>query len=230
MKTKKKFHIPHFFTNSQGNISLGALISLLVETSFYQASDVEKNIDTKNKNWFIYRWMIEIKKNIKANDNIEISTIPVGFYKFYAYRDFFVEDNNKTLIKANSIFMLYDDSKNRAIKIPEDYIKAYDSKKVLIKEQKLKRKKEYKNKKSILLRYSDIDTNNHVNNAKYFEFLEDILKERADKIKTIDLIYKNQIKYDDNPVIYYDQSDNFFEFEIRSDQILNTYGRLEFNV
>ncbi|MDO4662543.1 MAG: thioesterase [Tissierellia bacterium] len=230
MKTSKDYYIPHFLCGINKKLKLSSLLGFMIETSVIQSNIAEENLDNEKRHWIVYRWKVIIDEFPKYKDNINITTYPTGFNKFYAYRKFEVKNNDKIIVDSLSEFMLYDTDKNRVIKIPKDYVESYGIHEGKFKEIELSMDKDFDNSIDLDIRYSDIDHNGHVNNSKYVDFFKEVIKEREDDIKYIDITYKNEIKYNEKVKLFYNLNDDFFEFEIRSVDKIKTYGKMYFNV
>ena len=113
------------FCDRYGYLTMRNLASLMFDVSFEQASILEKDIDMAKFRWIAYSWEIDIKKHVKLDDKIEITTIPTHMNRFYAYRDFVVEKNGEILATAKAVFLLMDIERLRPVKILADLVKAY---------------------------------------------------------------------------------------------------------
>jgi Acyl-ACP thioesterase len=104
-------------------------------------------------------------------EKILIRTCPCAMKKFYAYRTFeLLNSKGETLGKAESVWFLLNIEKRRPVRVSEDILSAYgltsnDDKPLEI--ENIKSLENYNYEKQFSVRYSDIDTNRHVNNEKY---------------------------------------------------------------
>ena len=89
---------------------------------------------------------------------------------------------------------LFDLKKMRPIKIPKEIAKAYQKEKAIYEEKSHKYDDEFTNLEKIQIRYADIDTNYHVNNASYMDLLREITKVKDQDIEFINIVYKNEIR------------------------------------
>ena len=107
-------------------------------------------------------------------ETITIKTKPLSFRKFYAFRTFEVLDsNNESILTAESVWMLLDSNKRKPVTINEYLTNTYrvtNSLKNTIKFDKIPDVTRIDHEKKFNVRYDDIDTNQHVNNVKYYSW------------------------------------------------------------
>lgn len=182
------------FCDPYGYLTMRNLASLMFDVSFEQASIVEKDIDMESFRWIAYSWEIDIKRHAKLDDEIEITTIPTHMNRFYAYRDFVVEKNGEILAQAKAVFLLMDIERLRPVKILDDLVKAYGREEEVFTAKDVKLEKDLDFIKDIQIRKADIDTNFHVNNAVYFDYINELSDIFAKDIGYIKLVYRNEIR------------------------------------
>lgn len=227
MRKTKEFEVERFLVNSEGYLKNKYLLSLMFEVSFDQAEEVEDEKIMEDKRWIVYSWDIKIKKPIKAKDKIKITTFAIDMKKFYAYRNFIIERDNEKIVEAYCVFLLFDLKKMRSIKIPKEIAKAYQKEKAIYEEKSHNYGDEFTNLEKIQIRYTDIDTNYHVNNASYMDLLREITKVKDQDIEFINIVYKNEIR--DKKYILGEKSKNKNEISYRfidDDRKIYTYGKI----
>ena len=218
MKYKKKY-------------SIGHLASLMFDVSFEQASFLEKDIDMAKFRWIAYSWEIDIKKYVKLDDKIEITTIPTHMNRFYAYRDFVVEKNGEILATAKAVFLLMDIERLRPVKILDDLVKAYGREEEVFAAKDVKLEKDLDFIKDIQIRKADIDTNFHVNNAVYFDYIEELSDIYAKDIGYIKLVYRNEIRNKESVKALGKKSKDEFSFALEDGSSKTyAYGKIVLDV
>ena len=154
--------------------------------------------------WVIYKYDIEILGEAYILDKLKVTTEAYGFNKFIAYRSFRVVNQKDELIaKGNSIFLLINSKRRRPVRIDGDFYEAYGIPQEEIRELKftnIHKLREPQEERAFQVRYTDIDTNGHVNNVKYIDWLieaipVDIIKEL--KIAGIKIDYLKECFYGD---------------------------------
>jgi medium-chain acyl-[acyl-carrier-protein] hydrolase len=152
----------------------------------------------------IYKWDITIKRYPVLNEKITVKTWPLSFKKFYAYRQYdIIDSKGEVIASADSVWFLIDTNRKRPTKVSNGMYEVYrltDEDKEIADFGQLQGPKKVTTKKVFDVRYSDIDTNKHVNNAKYVDWcietipLEIMLKY---SLKNIKVIYEKETKYGD---------------------------------
>lgn len=203
-KYNKEFTIPYYDCNKFGYIKPKALLEYLVETSSLQSDSMKlgfKELMEKDYGWILSKWKLKILDNPKAMDKIKVQTWTSGFNKFYAFREFnLYGEDEKLIAKASTLWIFMDTEKKRPVRIPAELYSGYD----LIGERNFDEFFNFdtniKMDKSMdfRVRKTDIDYNEHVNNAKYLNwFLEPIPLEIDENylLNEVDIYYKKEIKY-----------------------------------
>lgn len=197
MKEVKEFVIGSFLVNSEGYLKMRNLLGLMFEVSFAQAEKIEDKKLMEDKRWIVYSWDIKLDEPIKAGDRIEIATFSVGMKKFYAYRNFTIKRNDKTIGLAYCVFLLFDLKKLRPIKVPKTLEEAYQSEKAIYLGQNPDYSEGFEFSKKIYIRKNDIDGNYHVNNAAYMDIIREISNIKDQDIGYLKIVYKNEIRKKD---------------------------------
>lgn len=154
--------------------------------------------------WVLYKWDIKIIKYPMYGEKVIVNTEPYSFRKFYAYRKYEVKNAEGEIVAtANSVWFLIDIEKKKPMKIPESMYEAFgltDADNEALDMEKVTLMSEVNYEKEFNVRYSDIDTNRHVNNVKYAEWAVetvplDIVKDY--NLKNIRIVYEKETKYGD---------------------------------
>ncbi|MDQ0151130.1 acyl-[acyl-carrier-protein] thioesterase [Eubacterium multiforme] len=124
--------------------------------------------------WVFYKYDIKMYKYPKYRQKVYVTTMPAGFKKFYAYRNYIVKsEEGELLAEATALFFLINIEKRRPARIFKEYYDMYDQEDDLDKAidmEKIEKPTREDYYKEFQIRYSDIDSNTHVNNAKYIEW------------------------------------------------------------
>lgn len=175
--TEKEYEIQYYEIDYKGRLLIASLMNYLGDIATRQSEEIGIGIDYLKEHgiaWVLYKWSIDMERYPSYGEKIKIRTKPYSFRKFYAYRIFEIIDSNENVIgTANSVWFLIDIKKRKAIRIPENMYKAYGmdkDKNDILDIKKIKPPEKINNEKIFDVRYSDIDTNKHVNNVKYLEW------------------------------------------------------------
>lgn len=203
--TEKEYEIQYYEIDYKKRLLMTSLMQYLGDIATRQSEDLGVGINYLNEHgiaWVLYKWNIHLDKHPLYGEKIKISTKPHSFKKFYAYRTFQITNNNKEVIGwANSVWFLIDVNKRKAIRVKEDMYKAYgidDNKNNVLDIKKISLPSNIDIEKSFQVRYSDIDTNRHVNNVKYLEWAIETIPFHIFTnyvLKDINIIYEKETTY-----------------------------------
>lgn len=157
--------------------------------------------------WLVLAWRIKILKYPEADEYIEIRTWSKKPKGLHAYRSFeIINKNGEKLVLVESSWVLYDLVNRKPIKMTPEMSDGYGViERDAIEEgiSKIKPEKIEGKTLEILVSKRDIDTNNHVNNARYLDFFEEILPEDKE-VKEIEVQYRNQTMLGEKLLLTFD--------------------------
>ena len=160
--------------DGERKLSLTGIINYLQDCSTFQSEDLQVGIDyldQSRKAWWLSSWQIVIGRYPVLGEEIVISTWPYAFKGMYGYRNFTICDKEGNyLVKANSIWFLFDRKQGRPVRAGEAEIQAYRTgvREKLDMEyapRRIELPQDYETAGTILVARHHIDTNHHVNNA-----------------------------------------------------------------
>ena len=180
----KKYTMPYEVAYYDGDITkrmtLPAMLAVVIKTSEEQSDLLGRSAEFVagfGLGWVITNYEIEISRLPVVGEKINVTTQAMSYNKYFCYRNFWIHDqegNECVLIK--STFVLMNKENRKMSSVLEEIIAPYESEKV---------KKIYRNEKidkvenghshTYRVRFFDIDGNQHVNNAIYFNWLLDVL-------------------------------------------------------
>ena len=128
-----------------------------------------------NYTWLLSRLKIKIKSFPVWQDRITISTWPSGAQRLFALRDFQLQDNNnQTVAAAISAWLVLDVEKRRPVRIGPfvEKLRPLEGRHILPDTlDKLPVLEPRTHEKKFVVRYRDLDINQHVNNVSFVEWL-----------------------------------------------------------
>lgn len=173
----KKYEIHYYEVDSKLRCKLSSIINFICDVGTQQSEYLGGGIEYCTKNncaWVFYKYDIKICRYPMFGETISITTQPVGFKKFYGLRKYIIKDAEGNLIgEALALFFLINIEKRRPMRIQREQYDIYGVDGDVdydISMDKLERTEEEQYRKEFNIRYSDIDSNNHVNNVKYVEW------------------------------------------------------------
>ncbi|KYH28073.1 MULTISPECIES: acyl-[acyl-carrier-protein] thioesterase [Clostridium] len=206
--TEKEYEIHYYEADYRKQALMTSLIDYFNDVATFQSEKLGVGIDYMKENnmaWILYKWDINIKEYPKYGEKVIVRTEPCAVKKFYAYRKFYIFNMQKEVIAtASSVWLLIDIREKKPLRVTADLIKAYgldDDNDGILKTDNIIKINEEESSLEFKVRYSDIDTNGHVNNEKYAAWLIesvpiDIVTNRT--LVNMKITYKKETKYGEN--------------------------------
>lgn len=205
VETVRDYYVHYYEVDYKKQCLINSLMNYFEDIAILQSEKLGIGIDYLNENkiaWVLYKWDIKIERYPVYAETVKVRTYPYSFIKFYAYRRYEVIDSNENVIvSGNSMWLLINTETKRPVKIPEHIYDTYglskDNADALEIEDAAPLSK-IDNIKEFEVRYSDIDTNRHVNNVKYVDWsietvpLEIVLNYTLKRLK---VTYKKETTY-----------------------------------
>ena len=222
--TTKEYQIHFYEIDYNRKALITCIINFLSDIAMYQSDELGIGLDwliENNLGWVIYKWDIKMIRYPKINETITVKTWPYSLRKFYAYRQYEILDSEGNIIAtADSIWFLIDIIKRKPTKISDEMYEAYKIDKdcnKLLDFGKIQIPQKVDIEKYFNVRYSDIDANKHVNNAKYIDWCIETVP--------LDVVLKYSLK---NIKVIYEKETNYGEKIKASTQILREENKVTF--
>lgn len=200
-KFTKEFLIPYYDTDPKGVLRPEIVLSYMAETSSWHSDSLgvgHKLLNASGYGWMLNRWEAEFIELPKAKEKAIVKTWTSSFDRFYATREFNMEDERgNLLVKASTQWIFLDMKKKRPIRIPMEIQVKYS----FIEEHGFDGYTDLKPfeaaaGRTITTRKSDIDNNNHVNNIRYIEWMLEKIPDEVSKdkkLKRLAVNYKKEV-------------------------------------
>lgn len=179
------------------------VLNYFQDCSIMDSEMIGKGIDyleVHKRGWMLSSWQIEILKYPRFRQHISVGTWPYDFSGIYGYRNFDIcDEQGDRLVQANSIWCLVDMESGVPVKITDEDAEGYELLEGIDMtpvSRKLPFYGEGEKPTPFAVRRNDIDTNGHVNNAKYIAFAEEYLPEDFTP-KQIKVQYRHAAKHGD---------------------------------
>jgi acyl-ACP thioesterase len=210
--------------DSEGNLTLPALLDYFQDCSTFQSEDLGVGIEflkARNLVWVLASWQIDVLSTPRLLDEVEIGTFPYEFKGFLGYRNFFMRSKDGDyLAKANSLWSLLHIDTGKPAQIPEEVSKAYVREPKLsmdYRPRKILMPEGGKSESPILIKKHHLDTNKHVNNGKYIDMAAAFLPETFHPA-SLRAEYKKQAWLDDILYPYLVTEPSKYMISFRDDQ------------
>ena len=171
-KYSKSYEIRYQDVDYTLKCKLASIMNFLCDIGNSQSEEVGDTIEhlTESKSaWVFYKYDIKINKYPKYRDIITIETQSIGFKKFYAYRGYTIKNSEGELLgEAVALFFFINIDRRRPARIPEEKYELYGEDKNNPRDvdmEDVEKVEKVTNEKQFQIRYSDIDSNGHVNNV-----------------------------------------------------------------
>lgn len=205
---QKEYDIHYYEINFRKELMITSIMNFFQDIFVYASESNGKGIDylkTINSTWMVYGWKIDIYKYPTYNQKIKVKMTPTGYRKSYMNIMFeiFNEEGEK-IVEALSLWVIIDTKRNLPCKnVLENAYEVYglnSNNTKIITMRKIGLPQNVNNEEVFKVGYGDIDTNGHVNNVKYLNWLleslaEDIVKKY--KLSKIEISYKKDAKYNE---------------------------------
>lgn len=170
---EKEYEIHYYEIDYNRRALITSIVDYLGDVATSQSEDLGIGIDYLIENklgWVIYKWNINMYKYPQYNEKIKIKTWPYSIKKFFAFRKHeIVNSKGEVIGNAESIWFLINMERRRPVRVNEHLINVFevDGLESPLEIENINAPSKVDSEKLFNVRYSDIDTNGHVNNTKY---------------------------------------------------------------
>lgn len=170
--------------NTDNRAGLTALLDYLQDCCTFQSEYLGVGpvfLGAHHLAWILGTWQVDVLRYPSMGERLTIYTWPYGLKGFYGLRNFKIEDGSgEIILKANSIWVFLDTQTGKPTRPMKEMYDKYPAEEQLEMEylgRKLPTLPEGEKKPPIHVPRHFIDTNHHVNNAKYILMGEEFLPE-----------------------------------------------------
>ena len=165
-------------------LSLAGVFRLLQEAAIRQANQFEAGtsaMQTRGESWVLNRMSVAVYRYCRYEEELCVETWSSGIRGFKGYRDFRVYDARGNRVIAGSSLWVYVSLKTKSIvRVPREIVAAFPVHDGEIfcpdlEALEFAGPSESARETEFALRYSDVDANDHVNNAVYLDLVQSAL-------------------------------------------------------
>lgn len=175
MAFEKEAVVRYSEVDVNGVITIDAIVDYLQDVVMLHSEVVGmgmRQVKEMGTVWFLSTWQIEILRAPKIYEKIIVKTNPYGFKGFFGNRNVWIEDENgEMLVRANSIWVYLDLHGMVPRRIDEAAAAPYLPLEPMLdmnySSRKIAMPTDFAPLASTPVRYSQLDTNGHVNNCEY---------------------------------------------------------------
>lgn len=202
---RKKYGIHSFQIDSNREAAPVSILQIFEDTAVSHAAHAGLGMDhllAESTGWVLNRWLFQMERYPVLGEEVTVETWPSRFDRFYATREFRIADaDGKLLGRASSLWIYLDAVKKRPLRIPADFARIYE----------LDEARETADSfpdipaagadaPAVLfhVRRRDIDTNGHVNNSRYIDWMlegtpDDLAGEY--QLSRLEVVYRKETGY-----------------------------------
>ena len=217
----KKYVVTSYEVNNKLTLKLNCLFQWFSEIAWEHAKELNvgfEEMETSNIYWVLIGVKTKINKFPKWQDKLTLRTAPTGIKGLYFDREFILNDEkDNVLVEADSKWLIIDRNTLKPLKSVEDdykYLQIKDNTVLDFEFTRLHRKTGLTNTCNEIAKYTDVDMHQHINNAIYVRWVENILGLYSNNINSFSIQFLKEVKQNDNVIINYsDKIDNKIFFE-----------------
>ena len=175
---REDYPIRSYEVDCHNRLSILSMFSFMQEAASKHAAALGVSIQqllAENYTWLLSRLKINIAAFPGWNDQIQVNTWPSGTQQLFALRDFKISGaDNQIIAAAISAWLVIDLKKRRPVRIAPfvERLKPIEGSHILDERlDKLPALSHPVHERSFVVRYSDLDINQHVNNVKFVEWI-----------------------------------------------------------
>ncbi len=226
--------IGYSLSDENKQLKLNELINLFQDTCIFHSEDAGiglEYLEPRKRAWILCNWQIHINRMPKFGENITVCTEPYEFNGMLGKRGFYLKAGDEVLVYADSLWIYMDMEKKRPAKAPSEEVEKYNpDEKPTYPVEKLGRKIELPEgltvSRSFTVDETMLDSNHHVNNAKYVELVMPVISKTKRQIKRLRVEYKNSAELGDTVIQKEVLTDNVLSV-VLADASDDTYAILE---
>lgn len=175
---ERNYKVHHYEVDRFRRITIPSILNYFEDIVSDQTNSLGIGLDylsENNKSWFVYKWKIHINKYAVDSETLKVRTWANSFRKFYGFKKYeILNSKGELLAYADSLWIFIDTKIRKPCKITDGMWTKFgltldDNEEVPF--EKLHEPSNITEENEFKIRYSDIDSNNHVNNVKYVEWV-----------------------------------------------------------
>lgn len=161
-------------TDSEGRLTLGALLNYFQDCSTFQSEDLGLGLaylKERHMVWVLSSWQIVVERYPKLCERVEVGTFPYEFKGFLGSRNFFLRtETGEYPAKANSLWSLLDTETGKPARPVAEMLDGYRLEERLEMDyapRRISLPAQMEERDPLTVKKHHLDTNRHVNNGQY---------------------------------------------------------------
>ncbi|TGE33663.1 acyl-ACP thioesterase domain-containing protein [Desulfosporosinus sp. Sb-LF] len=206
---RMEFEVHYHEVNPQEKATPLTILYYLEDAAISHSESVGYGVGrlrSEQRAWILNRWHLQIDQYPTYGEMVIIETWPSNFERFYATREFLIKNYREEVIgRATSLWIFMNTETKRPLRIGLEFRDAYGLDPVRAIEDPFDQLQAIskgggvsEEEQIFLVRRSDIDTNGHVNNANYLQWMLEVIPEniyQQNQLISLKIIYKKETTY-----------------------------------
>lgn len=184
LKYQQNYRVPFYESDAFKKMRISSILAVALQISGEQStllgrSDVWVS-ERFNLFWAVIEYEVEITRLPEFNEQIVIETEATSYNKFFCYRNFYFKDEaGNQLVEIHSTWVLMSKNSRKIERVLDEIVAPYDSEKIskILRPHKFNKLEHFEQCEQVVypVRFSALDMNGHVNNAKYYDWAADMV-------------------------------------------------------
>lgn len=201
---KFKSRVRHSEVNEEGVLSIPAMMRYITDCCMFHSISIEydvKRLHDEGKGWYVTMWQVAINRRPVCGEEIIVKTWPYNFRGMLGFRNFTIEDTGgDVLVEVDSLWVFMDLINHKPASVPEKMAidfhcedkldREWKPRKIVKCEELSTKIEQYEEDYHFTVRSMHMDTNYHMNNARYIEAAMEGIEDDS-SISYIRAEYKN---------------------------------------
>jgi acyl-ACP thioesterase len=200
-----------------GKMTVPSLLQLMQETSLKHIIKLKASIwDLKESSWVLLAEQLKIIHLPRLGDKVFIRTYPAGVRKIYAYRDYWIyNQDGQVIATAATTWTLMNLTSRKIVPIPEYIVQLpvpSEFEKLELSAMRVPFTSQDYHSTEFKIGYFHLDWNDHVNNIHYTRFMLESVPEllSTSTVSKMDIVFKGEAMLDEQLRVnsYYDKDNH----------------------
>ncbi|TPR24226.1 acyl-ACP thioesterase [Apilactobacillus micheneri] len=201
----EKHRVTYYEADFTKRMTLAMMLDVIILASEDHSDYLGVGADFVRKfgvTWIVIQYNVDINRMPTVDEEITVTTKSKSYNKYFAYREFKIKDENgDLLVHMTGLWAVMNYEARRIASIPSEIVTPFGAEKVNKVPKLMKPLKvdlDNSNHRRFSVRYTDIDSNKHVNNAHYMDWMINVLPSEFLTTHSpvhFDLRYENEVKY-----------------------------------
>lgn len=213
---EKEYYLRASDFDKFNNIKPSAVLDLFQDAAGQHAEEIGVGFNDLIKRsylWVLTKIKFRVLSSPSRYQKVTVKTWPLEPNRLSYRREYCIQDQNgEILIAGSSEWVVIDSEKRRFVSAPDLYPFKDGFHSEIMCEGKLGKVKDFEVKSepfSLTAGFSDLDINDHVNNAKYANFIVDAINPQTEEeLKEFQIDYRREVLNGTKLHIYHERQEN----------------------